>query len=305
MSSRHHEPTVRFQSPMPKEGGYVFVPKGNVYITSNCRKQTQEAGQTVYTVLNAKNNAVGIRVPRRIRDAVQESHEATREKRAQAVLRKDEKLEREFRDAVLAQFPGTPEESVTKIVGRAMAKRSRRVGRTGKLDVKERAALAVRAHIRHVHTDYDKLMRSGVARGQARSQIHEKIDEVVLAWGGETSRQRSQPKKEKRGQAKRPSKGTASRGKAAVATGQKPKRSIPTRSGRSRREKKLVVRRRSSTSVPSESPSPEPQAGSREPGRRKLGASLLDDGDSESDEFAWSISDLSLDEDDDDYDDEY
>lgn len=303
MSSRHHEPTVPLQSKMPQN--YVFVPKGNVYITSHCRKQTQEAGQTVYTVLNAKNNAVGIRVPRHIRDAVQESHEATRDKRAQAVLRKDEKLEREFRAAVLAQFPGTPEESVAKIVGRAMAKRSRRVGRTGKLDVEERAALAVRAHIRHIHTDYDNLMRAGVARGEARSRIHQKICEVVRAWGGETNRSRS--KKGKNGQAKRPSKGAARRSKATAVTGEKPKQNIPTPSGRSRGEKKLVVRTRSSTSVPLESPSPEPRAGSKEPGRKRLGASLLDDGDSESEEFAWSNSDLSLDEDDDDdyVDDEY
>ncbi|KLJ11770.1 hypothetical protein EMPG_13075, partial [Blastomyces silverae] len=35
------------QGPPP---GYVFVPKGDVYITRNCRSLSHEAKQTVYTV---------------------------------------------------------------------------------------------------------------------------------------------------------------------------------------------------------------------------------------------------------------
>ena len=50
---------------MPK--GYRFVPKGNVYITKNCRKNTQAANKTVYVVVESLNTkrvkTLGIRVP--------------------------------------------------------------------------------------------------------------------------------------------------------------------------------------------------------------------------------------------------
>ena len=293
MASRHNEPTVRFASPMPR--GYTFVPKGNVYITSHCRKQTQEAGETVYTVLNPKNAAVGIRVPRRVHTAVLESHKATQEKRAQAVQRKDQKLEREFRDAVLSQFPGTPSESVAKIVSRAMLKRSRRVGRTGMLDVAERAALAVRAHIRHVHTRYDQLLRDGVSREQARSQTYEKIDEVMRSWGGRTRRRGLLSNRGNKGQESETSKGTSSsrRGEAVCGTGRKLKRGTSAPFTKPRREKKLVIRQRSSASAASKDERPEPCIPSTKSVRRKFGASLLDDANSESEEFEWSGSEFS------------
>lgn len=34
----------------PLPAGYVFVPKGDVYITRHCRSQTKEAQQVVYVV---------------------------------------------------------------------------------------------------------------------------------------------------------------------------------------------------------------------------------------------------------------
>ena len=288
MPSRHNEPTVRFASPMPQ--GYTFVPKGNVYITSHCRKQTQEAGRTVYTVLNMKNNVVGIRVPKPIHTAVREAHEATRDKRAQAVQRKDQKLELEFRDAVISQFPNTPSESVTKIISRAMLKRSRRVGRSGKLGVEERAALAVRAHIRHMHTDYDQLLRDGVPREQARTQTYEKIDEVVRSWGGQTGRRGSPSNRGKKGQAPGPSKG-ASRGgggKASNSTRQKPKRAAAASRTKLRRQKKLTIRRLSSAGAASEDGRPVARVPSTRRAQRRVGNSLLDDENSESEEFDWS-----------------
>ncbi|EZF28357.1 hypothetical protein H101_07957 [Trichophyton interdigitale H6] len=34
----------------PQPPGYVFVPKGNVYITRKCRSQTHDLGSPVFTV---------------------------------------------------------------------------------------------------------------------------------------------------------------------------------------------------------------------------------------------------------------
>jgi hypothetical protein len=42
--------------------------------------------------------------------------------------------------------------------------------------------LAVIAHIRHTHTNYDQLLMSGTERLDARAQIRGEIDRVLTAW---------------------------------------------------------------------------------------------------------------------------
>ncbi|KAK7750281.1 hypothetical protein SLS62_007798 [Diatrype stigma] len=226
-----HEPTVRSSAPMPP--GYAFVPKGNVYITSHCRKQAQAAGQTVFLVVRHDTQAkakrkpapIGIRVPAAVHAAVRAAHDATRDARADAVRRRDARLEADFRAAVLAQFPRAPPASLALVVDRAMRKGSRRVGRAGSgsgsgsgkigLAVEDKAVLAVRAHIRHAHTDYDRLLRGdgdggggggrAMTREQARAETYGRIDEVVREWGGAPSKPRpkSKPKLQRRKQEQR------------------------------------------------------------------------------------------------------
>lgn len=66
---------------------------------------------------------------------------------------------------------------------------SGRVGRTGKISLEERAALAARACIRHRHTDYQDTLDTLATSGfwddehlyqQARAQAHDAVD-VFLA----------------------------------------------------------------------------------------------------------------------------
>ncbi|KAK8124031.1 hypothetical protein PG999_003949 [Apiospora kogelbergensis] len=153
-----YEPVVKVSTPLPK--GYVFVPKGNVYITGSCRRQTLAAGDKVFAVINHKRQSIGIRVPRAIHAQVVQDERASRADRASAVQKRDATLEKQFRDAVLRQFPQTPAASLPLVVKRAMLKGSRRVGRTGSLDIETKATLAVRAHIRHAHTGYDDMLRT-------------------------------------------------------------------------------------------------------------------------------------------------
>ncbi|KAI1080775.1 hypothetical protein F5B20DRAFT_94276 [Whalleya microplaca] len=181
MTSTLHEPTVFIRTPMAPN--YTYVPKGNVYITGNCRKQTHAAGKTVYVVHDSKKRQIGIRVPLAVYQAVLISHNETKESRAQAVQKKDDKMNDEFRKSVLAQYPQIPTDELPKLVTYTMRKGSRRVGRTGKLEIAAKAQLAVRAYIRHCHTEYDSLLKNGVSRESAREQIHSKIDDVVNKWG--------------------------------------------------------------------------------------------------------------------------
>ena len=176
------EPVVRPSSPMPK--GYVFVKKGNVYITKNCRQLTQQAGRTVYIVQNEKKTTLGIRVPQYIRDQVHALNTATAADRAAAVAKKDEALENRTKAELLRLFPKIPHEKVPIILKHTLQKRSGRVGRTTDLPLREVVVLAVRAHARHRCTDYDVLLRKGVSREQARRQIQSVVDLKVKDWGG-------------------------------------------------------------------------------------------------------------------------
>jgi hypothetical protein len=44
--------------------------------------------------------------------------------------------------------------------------------------------LAVRAWIRHQHTDYDRLLMQGIPRDEARQQIAGRVDRVANSWAG-------------------------------------------------------------------------------------------------------------------------
>jgi hypothetical protein len=41
---------------------------------------------------------------------------------------------------------------------------------------------AVAASVRHVDTDYDELLRSGVDRDAARSKVSDRVEGVLSAW---------------------------------------------------------------------------------------------------------------------------
>lgn len=181
-----HEPSVLATDPMPK--GYRFVPKGNVYITKHCRQQTHLARKTLYVVVNdttkTNNKPIGLRCPSHIYHAVLAQHRATASRRAAAVRRRDEAHKEGFEAAVARLFPALPRAELPQIARHALKKRSRRVGRAGAMALADRARLAVRAHIRHVHTEYDALLKGGVGRAEARKQVREQVDEIARRWGG-------------------------------------------------------------------------------------------------------------------------
>ncbi|MCA9183812.1 MAG: DUF2293 domain-containing protein [Planctomycetales bacterium] len=49
-------------------------------------------------------------------------------------------------------------------------------------DDEQAARLAVIAHIRHEHTDYDSLLMKGVPRDEARRRIRLTVDQVTSPW---------------------------------------------------------------------------------------------------------------------------
>lgn len=182
--------------------GYSFVPKGNVYITSNCRKLTQANGSTVYIVIDAKNQQIGLGIPTEIYVGVQFKEMETRAERAANVIKRDESIARGFQKEIMNAFPQIPSKALQNVLKIALEKGKGKVGRTGKLDIQRKAHLAVWAHIRHCETDYDALLRNGVAREEARQQVEAKIKEVRKAWGGDSQMMRGKPGKSSKSRAR-------------------------------------------------------------------------------------------------------
>jgi hypothetical protein len=90
----------------------------------------------------------------------------------------------EFAAAIREQFPGCPVDRAEAIALHAAARGSGRVGRSaaGRALDRDAVRLAVVASVRHVDTEYDALLMSGVDRESARAQVHQRVEDVVKAW---------------------------------------------------------------------------------------------------------------------------
>jgi hypothetical protein len=91
-----------------------------------------------------------------------------------------------FASAVRRQYPGCPAGEEKQIAEHACRKHSGRVGRTAAAKGLDPNAvrLAVIAHIRHAHTDYDERLLHHGDRESARWEIRAQVDAVVQQWEG-------------------------------------------------------------------------------------------------------------------------
>jgi hypothetical protein len=81
-------------------------------------------------------------------------------------------------------FPGCPIDERQAIAEHACQMYSGRVGRSASAKKLQANAvdLAVRAHVRHVHTPYDELLTSGVAREEARARVAAAVAKCLDTW---------------------------------------------------------------------------------------------------------------------------
>jgi hypothetical protein len=107
-----------------------------------------------------------------------------RERRAEREASLDVRYRADFARHISDLYPGCPESAAIAIAEHACLKYSGRVGRSAeakRFDL-EAITLAVRAHVRHVHTDYDRLLIAEVDRHEARSQVLDEVDAVLDSW---------------------------------------------------------------------------------------------------------------------------
>jgi hypothetical protein len=107
-----------------------------------------------------------------------------RERRVERDARMDALYQSEFARRIRGLYPGCPEPESIAIAEHACRKYSGRVGRTA--DAKrfdsDMIALAVNAHVRHVHTDYDELLSAGWGRHEARAHVRAAVEQILESW---------------------------------------------------------------------------------------------------------------------------
>lgn len=114
-----------------------------------------------------------------------ESASETAAHRASATLLRDRRDHTKARALLLATFPEIPPQCLEKILQHAFLKGSGRVGRISTRTDTEKATLAVEAHIRHEHTEYERLMEDKrVEREGARKKVWGDVKRIRNEWAG-------------------------------------------------------------------------------------------------------------------------
>ena len=96
----------------------------------------------------------------------------------------DEQLVAEMTAVIRELFPRCPPKEARRIATHTAERGSGRVGRTAAgraLDPKP-IELAVIAHVRHEHTNYDELLMRGTDRSDAREMIRSAVQNQLEAW---------------------------------------------------------------------------------------------------------------------------
>lgn len=173
-------------------GELEFLPSGDAALTRRASKHsTLKAVVVQWSRRRKRYERQGTLVePAAIEKAEAEcaadAPERARRRAEAAVTRaaEDRQYVAAFAESVRLHFPGCPGDDERTIAAHACEKYSGRVGRSAAAKELDEAAvrLAVVAHIRHVHTDYDRLLAAGVPRRAARERIAGTIERVLGRW---------------------------------------------------------------------------------------------------------------------------
>lgn len=172
----------------------VFLPAGDTALSRRSRKYSLLSAVVVrFSRTRRRYERQGLLVTEAaLAKAEQECSADAPERAARrtqaAVLRQAEDREfiQELTEALLKLYPACPPAEAKAIAEHTGLRGSNRVGRSaaGQAFDSRALELAVRAHIRHAHTNYDRLLMQGVGRIEARAQVREKIDRIAAAWSG-------------------------------------------------------------------------------------------------------------------------
>jgi len=173
-------------------GHLEFLPSGDTAVTRRATKYSNLRAVVVrWSRTRKRYERQGILVePEAISRAEEESladAEVRARRQARAAERRaveDQDYMAEFGRAIREQYPGCPKGSETTIAEHACLKYTGRVGRSAEAKnfSEEAIRLAVVAHIRHCHTDYDELLDRYADRQAARSEVRAQVSGILADW---------------------------------------------------------------------------------------------------------------------------
>ena len=170
----------------------VFLPSGDAALTRRAKKHsTLSAVVLKWSRARNRYERQGLMVEERALEKAEEeclADSEVRERRREREAVRREELDKQyverFAQRVREIFPACPKGRETAIAEHACRKYSGRVGRSASAkSLDEKAVrLAVIAHIRHLETDYDRLLARGYDRQAARAIIERDVSQVLSGW---------------------------------------------------------------------------------------------------------------------------
>lgn len=173
-------------------GHLEFLPSGDAALTRRAKKASRLSAVVVrWARRRHRYERQGIlaepaAIEQAARECLSDSDLRARRRDRDKIRRaeQDVRFQGEFAAAIREQFPGCPADRAEAIALHAAARGSGRVGRSAaarQLDP-DAVRLAVAASVRHIDTDYDDLLMSGVDRDTARARVYDRVEDVLTAW---------------------------------------------------------------------------------------------------------------------------
>jgi hypothetical protein len=170
----------------------VFLPRGDVALTRRSRSYSTLSAVVVrFSRTRGRYERQGLLVESAALERAQEEclndegkRRIAQEKASLARERADEHYVAQFVDCIRSRYAGCPPDEAKAIAKHACEKYSGRVGRSSAAKLFGGIAidLAVKAHVRHVHTEYDRLLSRGWERTEARSAVLGGVTEIMERW---------------------------------------------------------------------------------------------------------------------------
>jgi hypothetical protein len=173
-------------------GHLLFLRRGDVALTRRSRKYSSLSAVVVrFSRARGRYERRGILVEEAALERAEkeclsdaEARERARERAAVYRASAEARYVAEFANRIRRRFPGCPPDEADAIAKHACEKYSRRIGRSA--DAKEfddsAIDLAVKAHVRHAHTKYDRLLARGFERSDARADVASAVGQVLDRW---------------------------------------------------------------------------------------------------------------------------
>jgi hypothetical protein len=172
----------------------VFLPAGDTALSRRARKHSSLAAVVVrFSRTRKRYERQGLLVTDEALATAEEEcaadapdRAAARSRAAFARQEADCEFVAALAQAILLRYPGCPADEARRIAEHTGRRSSGRVGRSAAGRALDASAvdLAVNAHIRHAHTNYDELLMHGTERLEARARVRERMQRVRAEWSG-------------------------------------------------------------------------------------------------------------------------